>query len=75
MSKLTEWEVGQELIKAHDAIMECAVELKGDSEQYRACLYAAAIIGDVFNKHHSSNSHSFGLAGSEALTPNKETSK
>lgn len=61
MSKLTDWEVGQELVKYQDTIFETANEFKDSHpEQYKTAMMAAYNIGYIFNKKHE-KSHSFKL--------------
>jgi len=61
-NKITEWEVGQDLIHCYDEINEKIQELKGSEflEQLDVLIEAADKIAKVFNKRHQ-ESHSFGL--------------
>lgn len=57
--KMTRWDEGQVLIKAHDCLMECAKELKETLPKYSHNLEKMALtIGTLFN---SLGSHEFGL--------------
>lgn len=58
--KLTDWEVGQELIKAQDTLFEVQCELrKAGRMEYADLLYNLGCrIGTAFN---NLGSHSFGL--------------
>lgn len=60
MNKLTDWEAGQELIKAYDAIGECIVELRygGHAEKAEFLNTHRNAIAKYFNKL---GTHDFGL--------------
>lgn len=62
MSKLTPWEVGQDLIYCYDEICDRIHKVKesGYTEQYKALNEARNIISKCFNREHM-ESHSFGL--------------
>lgn len=53
-SKITSWEEGQELIKAHDCLFGVASELKETKPEWSKELRAMALrIGTIFNEHKS----------------------
>lgn len=59
MSKLTEWEVGQELIAISDFMAEHSRDFKeSHPELYRVIDEARRTIGDKFNRM---GTHSFGI--------------
>lgn len=59
--KLTKWDIGQILIKAHDCLAECKVELLEVQPAMAQELGEMALdIGGMFNRW---GSHSFGLPG------------
>lgn len=68
MSKLTDWEVGQELIKAQDTLMEIQVELRANGhKEFADLLWNCGLkIGTAFNKL---GSHEFGLRDETNCNP------
>lgn len=61
-NKITEWEVGQDLIHCYDEIVEKIQGMKGSQfkDQIEVLIEAADQIAKVFNKKHT-ESHCFGL--------------
>lgn len=61
-NKITEWEVGQDLIHCYDEINEKIQGMKGSEfkDQIEVLIEAADQIAMVFNKKHH-KSHGFGL--------------
>lgn len=73
MSKLTKWEIGQDLIAVSDYFAEnhsdiCDQLTAQDNDKL---LKARALIGDVFNNEN--NDHSFGIYDTESYLSKKET--
>ena len=66
--KMTDYDVGQILIKASDTLFECAADLKEASPALSDMLFHMGCkIGTIFN---SIDSHTFGLRGlSECICP------
>lgn len=64
--KLTDWEAGQELIKASDCLGECYSELKETHPRLAEIIHECRLtIGDHFNKL---GSHEFGLPSHKAAS-------
>lgn len=61
MKKLTDWEIGQDLVAISDFIGEKLPDIKrSNPEAYRMLDEVQRTIGDYFNRHHI-HSHGFGL--------------
>lgn len=61
--KMTKWDEGQILIKAHDTLAECAEELLPTQPEFAKILHEMALdIGSMFNEFES---HKFGLPSNE----------
>lgn len=59
-TNITKWEAGQELIKAHDQLLESAHELR---EQYPELSKMLRVMGLEIGTHFNAfGSHNFGLA-------------
>lgn len=65
--KLTDWEIGQELVAISDYMGEHSADFKDSHpELYALVLEARRIIGDYFNRHHL-ESHGFGIPSHDEL--------
>ena len=58
--KMTEYDVGQVLIKASDTLFECAAELRDYPSLYNTLYHMGCSIGTTFNNR---SSYGFGLRG------------
>ncbi len=67
---LTDWEIGQELISAQDALFDSMEDMEKEHPAKLLLQKLALEIGDYFNRNHF-ESHSFGLASNddEPLVP------
>lgn len=67
---LTKWELGQEIIRAHDAVGDLRGELSSSGHKDIAEEFKVihAQIGDLFNKY---SAHGFGIFDSAELSKQK----